>query len=81
MKNIKFKECNVEIAKDQEEYNTLYAYMDSEVTVSCYKLSFKERLKILLSGELWLGQANFGNPLQPQLPSVYKETFFMKMKL
>ena len=35
MKNIKFKECNVEIAKDQEEYNTLYAYMDSEVTVSC----------------------------------------------
>ena len=76
MKNIKFKECNVEIAKDQEEYNTLYAYMDSEVTVSCYKLSFKERLKILFSGELWLGQANFGNPLQPQLPSVNKETFF-----
>lgn len=76
MKNIKFKECNVEIAKDQEEYNTLYAYMDSEVTVSCHKLSFKERLKILFSGELWLGQANFGQPLQPQLPSVYKETFF-----
>lgn len=76
MKSIKFKECNVEIAKDQEEYNTLYAYMDGEVTVSCYKLSFKERLKILFSGELWLGQANFGNPLQPQLPSVYKETFF-----
>ena len=76
MENIKFKECNVEIAKDQEEYNTLYAYMDSEVTVSRYKLSFKERLKILFSGELWLGQANFGNPLQPQLPSVYKETFF-----
>ena len=76
MKNIKFKECNVEIAKDQEEYNTLYAYMDSEVTVSCYKLSFKERLKILISGELWLGQANFCQPLQPQLPSVYKETFF-----
>ena len=76
MKSIKFKECNVEIAKDQEEYNTLYAYMDNKVTVSCYKLSFKEWLKILFSGELWLGQANFGQPLQPQLPSVYKETFF-----
>lgn len=76
MKNIKFKECNVEIAKDQEEYNTLYSYMDSAMTVSCYKLSFKERFKILFSGELWLGQVNFGQPLQPQLPSVYKETFF-----
>ena len=76
MKNIKFKECNVEIAKDQDEFKALWAYMDYTVTVSCYKLSFKERLKILFFGELWLGQANFGNPLQPQLPSVYKETFF-----
>ena len=76
MENIEFEESNIVIAKDQDEFKTLWAYMDDEVTVSCYKLSWKERFKILFSGELWLGQANFGNPIQPQLPSVYKETFF-----
>ena len=76
MENIKFEESNIVIAKDQDEFKALWAYMDDEVTVSCYKLSFKERLKILFSGELWIGQANFGQPLQPQLLSVYKETFF-----
>ena len=81
MENIKFDESNIVIAKDQDEFKALWAYMDDEVTVSCYKLSFKERLKILFSGELWIGQVNFGMPLQAQLPSVYKETFFMKMKL
>ena len=76
MENIKFEESNIVIAKDQNEFKALWAYMDNEVTVSCYELSWKERLKILFSGKLWLGQANFGQPLQPQLPSVYKETFF-----
>ena len=76
MENIKFEESNIVIAKDQDEFKALWAYMDDEVTVSCCKLSWKERPKILFSGKLWLGQANFGMPLQPQLPSVYKETFF-----
>ena len=81
MLNIKFDESNIVIAKDQDEFKALWAYMDDEVTVSCYKLSWKERLKILFSGKLWLGQANFGMPLQAQLPSVYKETFFQKLSL
>ena len=81
MKNIKFEESDIMIAKGQDEFKALWAYMDDEVTVSCYELSWKERLKILFSGKLWIGQANFGMPLQAQLPSVYKETFFRKLSL
>ena len=76
MENIKFDESNIVIAKDQDEFKALWAYMDDEVTVSCYKLTLKERLKILFNGKLWIGQANFGRTLQAQLPSVYKEAFF-----
>lgn len=70
MENIKFEGCNVEIAKNQKEYKTLQAFQDGRVTVTCYRLSFRERIKLLFTGRLWLGQMNFGKPLQPQLPSV-----------
>ena len=76
MENIKFKECNVEIAKNQPEYKTLQAFRDDRVTITCYKLSFRERIKILFTGLLWLGQMNFGRALQPQLPTVNKKDLF-----
>lgn len=79
MKSIRFNEANIVLGEKQKEFKPLWAYMDDEITVSCYKLSWKERLKILFSGKLWLGQANFGRPLQAQLPSVYKETFFTNL--
>lgn len=70
MENIKFEGCNVEIAKNQKEYKTLQAFQDEQVTITCYRLSFLERIKLLFTGKLWLGQMNFGKPLQPQLPTV-----------
>lgn len=70
MENIKFEGCNVEIAKNQKEYKTLHAFQDEKVTITCYRLSFRERIKLLFTGKLWLGQMNFGKPLQPQLPTV-----------
>ena len=70
MENIKFEGCNVEIAKNQKEYKTLQAFQDEQVTITCYRLSFRERIKLLFTGKLWLGQMNFGKPLQPQLPTV-----------
>ncbi len=70
MENIKFEGCNVEIAKNQKEYKTLQAFQDEQVTITCYRLSFLERIKLLFTGKLWLGQMNFGTPLQPQLPTV-----------
>lgn len=72
MKNIKFEGCNVVYGKGQPEYIPLHAQKAGNVSITCYKLSFKERLKVLFTGVIWLGQMNFGKPLQPQLPSVNK---------
>ena len=72
MKNVKFEGCNIVYGKDQPEYIPLHAQKTGDVTITCYKLSFKERIKILFTGLLWLGQMNFGKSLQPQLPSVNK---------
>lgn len=69
MKNIKFPACNTVIGAGQPEYKPLSAFTDDRVTVTCYRLSFRERLNILFCGRLWLGQMNFGKPLQPQLPT------------
>lgn len=69
MKNIQFPACNTVVGAGQPEYLPLHAFVDDRVTVTCYKLSFRERLNILFIGRLWLGQMNFGSPLQPQLPT------------
>lgn len=73
MENVKFEGCNVVYGTGQPEYTPLHAQKSGNITITCYKLTFKERIKILFSGRLWLGQMNFGDPLQPQLPALDKE--------
>lgn len=70
---IEFPEQTVVIAKDQPEYNPLpaYQYNDKEGTiVCCWKLSFKERIKLLFTGKLWHHILTFHQSLQPQLLQV-----------
>lgn len=74
MNPIEFKEQNITYAKDQPEYNPLPAYKDDDgVVVSCWRLSFRERLKILLTGKVWLSLMSFNKPLTPSLMSVNKK--------
>jgi hypothetical protein len=70
VKPVDFSQRNAEIAKHQDEYQTLFAYENDRETISCWRFSFWERVIILLKGRLWLRQMNFRSPLQPQLPSV-----------
>ena len=70
MEPIEFLGHNIVIAKDQPEYRGLPAYVVGDATTFCWKLTFKERLKLLWTGELWHTVLTFGRPLQPQLPSV-----------
>lgn len=59
------------IAESQKEYGTLPAYVDSYGNVaSRWKLSFWERLKILITGDVYLIQSTFHQPLQPVLLQV-----------
>jgi hypothetical protein len=74
---IKFPQQNVTFAEDQPQYQPLPAYRSSEgEVISCWKLSFRERLKVLFGGRLWLRQYTFRALLQPQLPQV--ESPFVK---
>lgn len=73
MKPIEFPGFNTTFAKDQPEYQPLPAYVgpNGEV-VSCWELTMRERIQVLETGRLYLTQLTFGQPLQPQLPSLEK---------
>jgi len=67
---IEFPEQTIVWAKNQSPYLPLPAFTDDKQTISCWKLTWKERLNVLINGKLWLRQMNFCQPLQPQAPSI-----------
>lgn len=71
MKPVEFPEQNCTYAKDQQEYLPLPSHRTGggEV-ISCWGLSFRERLRLLWSGRLWVRQLTFHDPLQPLLPQI-----------
>lgn len=73
MKPIKFKEQNCTYAKNQDQYGNLPAFLSNDgVVVSCWKLSFTERLRLLFRGRLWLGLLSFNIPLTPSYMTTKK---------
>lgn len=77
MKPVDFPGSNRVYAKDQPQYMPLPAFADSAgVVVTCWRATWRERLQILFSGNVWAGQLTFNNPLQPQfLASVNPITY------
>lgn len=58
----------VTFAKDQPEYQPLPAVrLDDGVVISRWALSWRERLRVLFGGSVWLQLSTFGKPLQPVL--------------
>ena len=54
-------------AKNQPEYIPLPAHVQPDGTVTIrWKLSWKERILIFLTGSLWHQILTFNSPLQPQ---------------
>lgn len=74
MKPIEFKEQNVVFGKDQQEYIPLPAlvFQDGEV-MTCWKLSWKELLKVVFTRKIYLSVQTFRKPLQPLYMTVSKE--------
>lgn len=83
MKPIEFKEQNTIFAENQSEYEMLPAFKadtsQGEV-VSCWKLSIKERLRLLWSGKLWMSLVTYNNPLQASILSTQKSDVLYKSK-
>lgn len=59
MKPIKFKEQNIIYTKPEsmtdEECGSLPTYQGDGKIISCWKMSIKERIKVLFSGVIWFG--------------------------
>jgi hypothetical protein len=70
MKPIKFPFANITFAKNQPEYMPLPAWTDGNQVVSGWSMTWLERIKVLLSGVIWIRQVTFGQPLQPLRPQV-----------
>ncbi len=51
---IKFKQMNGIAAEDQEEYVDLPMHRTDTEVISCWKLTWKERLAVLFTGKVWL---------------------------
>lgn len=64
-----FPEVNCVYGADQPEYRPLPCVKcgDERGTILfCWKLSLRDRLRVLLRGELWYQVLTFKAPLQPQ---------------
>jgi hypothetical protein len=75
MTPVSFPEHNVVYAKDQPQYLALPAHIERNpegLVTFCWKLSWRERLRVLLTGLIWHQVLTFKKPLQPQLLSVEK---------
>jgi hypothetical protein len=76
MTPMEFPEQTIVWARDQRGpdgqplYLPLPAYTNAVQTITCWRLTWRERWQILRHGRLWLRQMNFSRPLQPQAPSV-----------
>ncbi len=68
-----FPEQNMVFAENQPEYLPLPAHRMPDGTVfTRWRLTWRERLKLLVKGDLWIMLLTFNLPLQPILPSVDK---------
>lgn len=73
MKPIRFEGWNTSFADEQPEYLPLPGHLregEEGEFISCWKLTFLERLKLLFTGRLFLSVWTFNQPLQPQRPDV-----------
>ena len=69
MTSADFPQRNVELAKDQPEYETLYSHVDQsrpETPVTCcFDLTDEEIEEIVRTRKIWHTQWTFGHPFQP----------------
>lgn len=80
MNAIYFPEVNVEVAKDQPEYNTLPSfvgpvYQDVLGVICCFELTEEEIKRIVQDKRIWHRTLTGGAPLQPFLMTVEKDYF------
>ena len=72
---VSFPEQTIVYAENQPQYRQLPAYHfgGAEGRIACcWSLSWRERIRVLLTGQIWHQILTFNQPLQPQLLTVEK---------
>lgn len=83
MEPVSFKEQNVVYGKGQEQYKELPGFRnksDYAEFVSCWKIPFWQRFRVLITGKMWLTQCTFNKPLTPVNMSTEKPEFVVEQK-
>ena len=73
MKPIHWDKVNVVYAENQPAYIPLPVYKRDEtygLVTSCWNLSWRERLIVFITGQMFFTQMTFNDPLQPIKPEV-----------
>jgi len=79
----KFKEQNIVFAENQPEYIPLPAFKNDSPqgeVITCWNLSFKERLRVLFFGEIWMSLLSFNRPLTPIFLTTKKTDLLNEVK-
>jgi len=79
MKPIKFKHQNKVYAEDQPQYQPLPVLKIDGAegnVISCWKLSFWERLRVLFFGKIWMNLMSFNKPLTPSFLSTDRKEVY-----
>ena len=82
MKPIKFKDCNIVFAENQPEYFPALKISSSQgYVITCWSLTFKEKLRLLIFGKIWLSLTTFNKPLTPMFISTKKEDIYITSEI
>ena len=81
MKAVQFPEANVQLAENQDEFNTLPILVDNDhgAYVFAFELDDEEKAKLAETGRIWFAVWSGVNPqtgqtrFLPVQPSVYKD--------
>jgi hypothetical protein len=79
MKPIDFEHTNTKFAEHQDQYTTLPALKiesDEGYVITCWKLTFFEKLKVLFSGKIWMSLMTFNKSLTPSFLSVNRSNVY-----
>jgi hypothetical protein len=79
MRPIPFKHQNIVFAKDQPQYLPLPALrLDTPEghVITCWRMSFPERVKVMFTGVVWMNMLSFNKPLTPSLLSVRRKDLY-----
>lgn len=80
MRPINFKESNRHLGKPagmtDEECGSLHVFTDGSQCISCWKMSWRERLSALLFGRVWVSVLSGGT--QPPIWAGCQKTVFKK---